>query len=50
MNLFLTNNDGTWFAVYGDVGYSNQKFIKVGFKNHATLNQRQKDFNAQMSR
>lgn len=49
MKTFLINQDGTWFAVYGDPGYSNQKFIKVGYKNHARLNEKQKDFNAMMS-
>lgn len=49
MQTFLVNSDGTWFAVYGDPGYSNQKFIKVGYKNHAVLSQVQKDFNSQMS-
>ena len=32
----------------GDVGYSNQKFIKVGFKNVAQLTTKQKNFNQLM--
>ncbi len=49
MRTFLTNNDGTHWAVYGDAGYSNQKFIKVGFKKFTTLNRKQNDFNRLMS-
>lgn len=49
MKSFLTNNDGTYYAVYGDPGYSNQKFIKVGFKNVQGLNQDKKKFNTLMS-
>lgn len=41
MSQFLVNSESE-FAVYGDPGYSNQRFIKVGYKNHATLNQKQK--------
>lgn len=48
MQDFLVNRDGTWYAVYGDPGYSNQKFIKVGYKNRL-LTQQQKDFNKLMS-
>jgi nuclease HARBI1 len=36
-------------VVYGDPGYSNQKFIKVGYKNHTKLTEQQKQFNADMS-
>ncbi len=50
MKSFLTNNDGSYWAVYGDAGYSNQKYIKVGFKNFKTLNQKEKDFNRLMSK
>lgn len=46
---FLTNTDGSWYTVYGDPGYSNSKYVKVGYKNHTRLNQAQKDFNANMS-
>lgn len=49
MSESFVNDDGSWFAVYGDPGYSNQKFIKVGYKNHAILSQAQKSFNAEMS-
>ena len=42
-------NDGSWFCLYGDPGYRNQKFIKVGYKNHHRLNQQQMDFNSKMS-
>jgi hypothetical protein len=45
----FVNPDGTWLTLYGDSGYANQKFIKVGFKNFVKLTQRQKDFNAYMS-
>lgn len=49
MRTFLTNNDGSYWAVYGDAGYTNQKFIKVGFKNFKTLTRMEKDFNKLMS-
>lgn len=49
MNTFFTNNDGTYWAVYGDAGYANQKFIKVGYKNFAVLTPEQKEFNKLMS-
>jgi nuclease HARBI1 len=45
----LVNEDGSWFSIYGDPGYSNQKFIKVGFKNHQKLTPTQKRFNGDMS-
>lgn len=48
MSHFLIRN-GSNFAVYGDPGYSNQRFIKVGYKNHSTLNEQQKQFNRLMS-
>lgn len=39
-----------FFAFYGDPGYANQKFVKVGFKNsRAILTDRQKQFNRDMS-
>lgn len=37
-----------WYSVYGDPGYANQKFIKVGFKQK-NLTQIQKQFNKDMS-
>lgn len=43
------SNDRINFAVYGDSGYGNQKYVKVGFKNRKTLNARQKEFNKLMS-
>lgn len=48
MESFLTNEDGSTFAFSGDPGYSNQKFIKVGYNNYATLNEAQKPFNTLM--
>jgi len=49
MEAVFNNADGTWYAVYGDPGYSNQKYIKVGYKNHARLSDQQKLFNPTMS-
>lgn len=49
LRLLPVKEDGTNFAVYGDAGYSNQTYIKVGFKNHASLNEIQKHFNKIMS-
>ena len=43
------NTDGSWMSLYGDPGYSNQKFIKVGYKNQTRLSALQKSFNAEMS-
>jgi len=37
------------FSIYGDVGYANQRYIKVGFKNHAILSESEKSFNKDMS-
>ena len=36
-------------ALYGDAGYSNSKYVKIGFKNHRALTARQKLFNKEMS-
>ncbi len=41
--------DGSWYALYGDTGYANQKFIKVGYKSHRILTEREKTFNEKMS-
>lgn len=43
--------DGSWFTLYGDPGYSNQKFIKIGYRGRrrAPLTQQQQQFNADMS-
>lgn len=43
------NVDGSWMSLYGDPGYSNQKFVKVGFKNLGNRSNLQKQFNAEMS-
>lgn len=46
----LVVSEEKWYAFYGDPGYANQKFIKVGFKtNRNTLTERQKIFNRDMS-
>lgn len=37
------------YALYGDPGYSNSQYVKVGYKNHQHLTERQKLFNKQMS-
>lgn len=37
------------YALYGDPGYSNSKYIKVGYKNHQRLSEKQKFFNKTMS-
>jgi len=37
------------YAIYGDGGYSNSKFVKVGFRNCTNLTPRQKQFNREMS-
>jgi hypothetical protein len=37
------------YALYGDRGYSNSQYIKLGYKNHQNLNERQKLFNKNMS-
>lgn len=47
METYFNNDDGSYWAIYGDPGYSNQKYIKVGFKN--TTNQKEKLFNTLMS-
>jgi len=49
MVLNFDKTDGSNYAVYGDPGYANQKYVKVGFKNHNILTQAQKDFNKEMS-
>ena len=49
MKRIFVNDDGTWFAIYGDSGYANQKFIKVGFKNCKKLTEQQLRFNRDMS-
>ncbi|CAG7733807.1 unnamed protein product [Allacma fusca] len=49
MEEIFVNADGTWFSLYGDSGYANQKFVKVGFKNRAKLSDAQKKFNTDMS-
>jgi nuclease HARBI1 len=49
MEQIFVNPDGTWMAVYGDSGYSNQKFIKSGYRNFKRLTNKQKEFNATMS-
>jgi hypothetical protein len=39
-----------WYCFYGDPGYANQKFIKVGYKQRqANLSEKQKQFNKEMS-
>jgi len=45
----FVDEDGTRHILYGDVGYSNQKFIKVGFKKYGELTGLQKIFNLEMS-
>jgi len=45
----FVNSDGTWFAVYGDPGYSNQKFIKTGFRAKNNENENELQFNRVMS-
>lgn len=49
MQLFFTNNDGSYWSVYGDAGYSNQKYIKVGYKNFKRMTPAEKQFNRLMS-
>ena len=49
MERNFVNTDGTWFALYGDAGYANQKFVKVGYKNHKKLSPDQHRFNSDMS-
>jgi hypothetical protein len=46
---YLETNQGSNFAFYGDPGYANQKFIKVGYKNYQRLSSSQKEFNKDMS-
>ncbi|KAB0794520.1 hypothetical protein PPYR_11359 [Photinus pyralis] len=46
-NVFSTPT--TNYALYGDPGYSNSQYIKVGYKNHHSLTERQKLFNKTMS-
>lgn len=48
MSRFLDRN-GRNFAVYGDPGYSNQQYVKVGYKNYGILTENQKQFNKMMS-
>jgi hypothetical protein len=43
------NAGGTNYALYGDTGYSNSKYIKVGYKNCRTLTPQQRTFNMDMS-
>lgn len=50
MEVFFNKNDGTYWALYGDNGYANQKFIKVGFKNNLGLTLKQKEFTKNMSK
>jgi len=45
----FVKQDGSCYTLYGDTGYANQKFIKVGFKNYKKLTERQKQFNADMA-
>ena len=45
----FVSDDGTLLKLYGDPGYSNSKFITVGYKNHNTLTNKQKLFNKNMS-
>jgi len=42
-------SNGKSYAIYGDSGYANQKYIKVGYKNRKRLTQAQKTFNSDMS-
>lgn len=37
------------YALFGDPGYSNSQYIKVGYKNHQHLSDKQKVFNKDMS-
>jgi len=41
--------DERMFIIYGDPGYTNQKFVRVGYKNYNVLSERQKLFNSDMS-
>jgi len=45
----FVNADGSWFTLYGDPGYSNQKFIKTGYRNKNNNNEAQLNFNRTMS-
>ncbi|XP_021953483.1 uncharacterized protein LOC110850356 isoform X1 [Folsomia candida] len=47
----FVQNDGSWYTLYGDPGYANQKFIKIGYKNNSRnpLTIQQKNFNRDMS-
>jgi len=45
----LFERPGENYAIYGDAGYSNSRFIKVGYKNHNKLTTAQKEFNRDMS-
>ena len=45
----FVNEDGTWFTLYGDPGYSNQKFIKTGYRQKNNNNEAQINFNRVMS-
>jgi len=49
MQRLFRNNGARNYAVYGDTGYSNSEFIKVGFKNHRSLNMKQQEFNKDLS-
>jgi hypothetical protein len=49
MSLEFLNQDGSWMSVYGDPGYSNQKFVKIGYKNQRRLTELHRNFNAEMS-
>jgi len=48
MELEFQGN-GWNYSLYGDPGYSNQKFIKVGYKNYRKLTQLERRFNRDMS-
>lgn len=43
----LPGNDN--YSLLGDTGYSNSKYIKVGYKNHRALSQSQQNFNKDLS-
>lgn len=47
MKTYFIYADGTYWAVYGDPGYSNQRYIKVGFKD--TIIRKEQQFNRFMS-
>ncbi|CAG7726398.1 unnamed protein product [Allacma fusca] len=45
----FVNPDGTWYRLYGDPGYTNSKFINVGYTNKIHLTRYHKIFNKCMS-